>query len=260
MKLAIKPRTYIFAIFIALSFLWIPELALAKEQDFLGNAVTIDINDEGAVEGSIITATEDGYTRSTKEYDSGLYGVVSESPALLLENVNNEGLTSVVFSGQTKVIVSDENGEIKRNDFVTSSTTPGVGMKATLNGFVIGTALEDFTNQEDGKILINVNPHYHDLSDTVYSRNLFNILSDARRAVFLSPIEALRYTIAALIALFAFIIGFIYFGRVAQRGIEAIGRNPLAGRFIEFSVILNVLLTALIIVVGLAIAYLILII
>ena len=92
------------------------------------------------------------------------------------------------------------------------------------------------------------------------SGNIFNILANARESAYLSPLEALRYLIAALVALLAFILGFAYFGRVAQKGVEAIGRNPLAGRFIEFSVIMNVLLTALIIVVGLGVAYLILII
>ena len=245
---------------IIIFFVCLPSLALAQDQDFLGNAVSIELSEESVPEGSIISASENGYSRSTKEYDSGLYGVVSQTPALVLENVNSQGLTPVVYSGQTEILVSTQNGEIKKNDLITSSSTPGIGMKAIINGFVIGTALQDYSGEENGKILVNIDPHYHDQSDTAYSRNLFNILSDARQSVFLSPIEALRYTIAALVALLAFIIGFIYFGRVAQRGIEAIGRNPLAGRFIEFSVILNVLLTALIIVVGLAIAYLILII
>ncbi|KKU82490.1 MAG: hypothetical protein UY11_C0046G0010, partial [Candidatus Amesbacteria bacterium GW2011_GWC2_47_8] len=40
---------------------------------------------------------------------------------------------------------------------------------------------------------------------------------------------------------------------------EAVGRNPLAGRLIQLSVVLNLLLTALIMGSGLVIAYLILV-
>ena len=152
------------------------------------------------------------------------------------------------------------NGEIKKNQLITSSTTPGVGVKAISSGFVLGTALENYSDPKPGRILVSVNPHYSSSGSTAVSKNIFNVLKNARESAYLSPLESLRYLIAALVALLAFILGFIYFGKVAQKGVEAIGRNPLAGRFIEVSVILNLLLTALIIIVGLGIAYLILII
>ena len=57
----------------------------------------------------------------------------------------------------------------------------------------------------------------------------------------------------------SFVMGFVYFGRVARSGIEAIGRNPLASRIIQFNVILHILISIVIVLVGLAIAYLILI-
>lgn len=231
-----------------------------NQPEYSGNATNLDLNRENAIEGSIITTTRDGYVRSQTKYDSGIVGVVSATPAIVLENVNNPNLTPVIYLGQTEVLVSTANGEIEEYDLITSSTTPGVGMKATENGFVVGTALQGFSGEGTGRILINVDPHYFDSAAVNYNRNLFSLLANARESAFLSPLEALRYLVAALVALFAFVIGFIFFGRIAQRGIEAIGRNPLAGRFIEFSVILNVLLTALIIVVGLGVAYLILII
>jgi F0F1-type ATP synthase membrane subunit c/vacuolar-type H+-ATPase subunit K len=133
-------------------------------------------------------------------------------------------------------------------------------MKATNNGFVIGIALQDYSGSGNGSILINVYPHYNDSFSKGVSRNIFDILANARQSAYLSPLEALRYVIAALVALLGFVLGFLYFGRIAQKGVEAVGRNPLAGRTIEFSVLLNVALTALIIIGGLVIAYLILII
>jgi len=252
----------LFILFSNLSFSFsISSKAYAQEQDFTGTAVNLEINDKNVPVGSIISGSENGYIISPSEYDSGIYGVATNTPAITLESVSDDSLTPVVYSGQTRVLVSTKNGEIKKNDLITSSNTPGVGMKATSDGFVLGTALEDFSNNEIGMILVNVSPHYYDTAESAYeNNNIFYLLKNARESIYLSPLEALRYLIAALIVLLAFIIGFVYFGRVAQKGIEAVGRNPLAGRFIEFSVILNIILTALIIVVGLAIAYLILII
>jgi F0F1-type ATP synthase membrane subunit c/vacuolar-type H+-ATPase subunit K len=53
-------------------------------------------------------------------------------------------------------------------------------------------------------------------------------------------------------------LGFVFFGRVVARGVEAMGRNPLAGSLIAVSVVFNLILTVVIMLVGLGIAYLIL--
>lgn len=222
-------------------------------------ARTVQISEE-APEGSIIAITDKGYRLANREYDSGIYGVATKTPAVSLENIPMTNLTHVVYQGQIRVLVSAANGEIKKNDLITSSKTPGVGIKATSNGFILGTALEDYSDQSPGRILISVNPVYNSSFSQGASKNIFEILRNARSSAYLSPLESLRYLIAALVALISFILGFTYFGKVAQKGVEAVGRNPLAGRLIEVSVILNVLLTGLIIIVGLSIAYLILII
>jgi hypothetical protein len=230
-------------------------------QEFTGTAVTVEIQDKIVPDGSIISALEKGYTLSKNTYDTSIYGATSTTPAVSLEAKEGNNLHSVVYAGQTKVLVSTINGVIKKNDFITSSEIPGVGMKATENGFVLGIALENYSGKNQGRILVSVSPHQNNsIVTTVATKNIFDLIINSEKAAKMSPLDSLRYLVAALIVVFAFILGFIFFGKVAQRGVEAVGRNPLAGRFIEFSVILNVLLTALIIVVGLGLAYLILII
>ena len=54
-------------------------------------------------------------------------------------------------------------------------------------------------------------------------------------------------------------LGFIYFGRIAKAGVEAIGRNPLASRTITSGLVLHILLTIVIVGAGLGIGYLILV-
>lgn len=247
----------IFILFISTSIL---NQTQAAEEDFAGLATTVKILDKNVKSGSIISSTNKGYTLSTKSYDSRIYGVTTQTPGVAIENIPATGSTYVVYKGQTKVLVTTANGAISKNDIITSSTTPGVGMKADLNGFMLGTAMEDYNGKGTGTILVSVAPHFNDSFTKGVTRNIFEILKNARSSAALSPLEALRYLVAALVALLSFVLGFVYFGRVAQRGVEAIGRNPLAGRFIETSVIINVLLTSLIIIVGLGVAYLILII
>jgi len=54
------------------------------------------------------------------------------------------------------------------------------------------------------------------------------------------------------------LLGFVAFGRVAGRGVEALGRNPLAARVIQLGIFLNVFITVAIIAAGILVAILIL--
>jgi len=73
-------------------------------------------------------------------------------------------------------------------------------------------------------------------------------------------LASLRYLLAILVAMTSFILGFVYFGRVAKGGVEAIGRNPLARRAIQIGGALNLVLTLSIMAGGIVLAYVILII
>ncbi len=48
--------------------------------------------------------------------------------------------------GKAPVIVVSINGDLNMNDFVSASQIPGIGMKATKSGFVVGQALESSTD------------------------------------------------------------------------------------------------------------------
>jgi len=224
-----------------------------------GVAISVDIPASSVKDGDIISSTEKGYALTRVEYDPNIYGVVTRNPSIGLENTADKNKTYILTSGQAIVRVSTANGAIKKNDKITSSTTAGVGQKATQNGFILGYALENYSNNRaPGTIRMIINPQFSS-TDAAVRNNLLSSLRSAGSAAVLSPLEALRYVAAAAVAIISFVLGFTYFGRVAAKGVEAVGRNPLAGRLIEFSVVLNILLTGAIIVVGLVIAYLILI-
>jgi F0F1-type ATP synthase membrane subunit c/vacuolar-type H+-ATPase subunit K len=190
-------------------------------------------------------------------------GVIDDNPALALEAPGTEGdVTRLVLQdGTALVLVSNINGPILKGNFVATSEIPGVGQRADRNGYVLGSALEDFKPQNEGdtgKILVSIN--IHPAAGLSGARSdLLQALRQGLSAPVFEPLSALRYILAAMMILVAFSLGFIYFGRVAKTGIEAIGRNPMASKMIQISVVINIVITIIIVLIGLAIAYLILI-
>jgi hypothetical protein len=225
-------------------------------QDFsLGFSQSMVVNGE-SVEGDIVCTDQDATKSCTEPYLSNMVGVVTDSPSILLDDQNLFGAKPVLTSGLAKVRISTANGNIKKGDFITTSDKPGVGQKALKSGYVLGVAQQDA--DADGIIDVQVSIRLAVVTSTQRT-NLLDTAKDALLAPYLTPLASLRYILAAIAAGGAFILGFMYFGRVARSGVEAIGRNPLAGRMIQFSVILNLLLTLVIMGSGLLIAYLILV-
>lgn len=233
----------------------------AQEADTssLGIAHYFKVEDEQVEDGSIISFTPKGYFLTIKEYDPTITGVVTNTPALELNLEETEEKTyPVVSSGNVEVRVSAEGGEIKKGDLITSSTNPGVGIKATKSGFVLGVAQEDFSLKETGKIAVSLNIHFfYSTQDSPIKKSLKDILSLSALAAIESPSAVFKYLVAAVVVVTSFAVGFFTFARVAKNGVEALGRNPLAGKIIQLGIFFNVLITISIVLSGLVVAYLI---
>lgn len=226
-----------------------------------GIAIDVQISSSNVKDGDVISATNKGYIISSIAYDTALYGVVNQNFAAGFKNKNVQNAFPVISSGKAYVNVSSVNGNIKKGDYVTSSTITGAAQKADRNGFILGSALEDYSSADPkqiGQINVAIQVKYNAPSTSV-SNNLLENVKQAASAPYLAPLTSLRYLLAAIVAIAAFVLGFTSFGKVARAGVEALGRNPLASKLIELGVIFNTALTIGIILVGLAIAYLILI-
>ncbi len=104
-----------------------------------------------------------GIKRSSAGYERSLVGVISTRPALLIGAGGGEGYpVSVALAGRVPVKVTIENGPIEPGDFLTSSSKPGVAMKATKAGAVFGQALEgyDGPKEEIGTVVAFVENTY----------------------------------------------------------------------------------------------------
>lgn len=103
--------------------------------------------------------------RSGNPYETTIVGVVSTNPGLVFDqgktylagdnaNLITDEKTVVAMVGRVPTKFSLENGPIAVGDPLTSSSTPGVAMKATQAGQIIGYAMQSSAAAEDGKLLV----------------------------------------------------------------------------------------------------------
>lgn len=138
-------------------------------------------NDNSVEAGDIVSADlyNDGYVaKSNGEYDKAVIGIYSEKPGFRLSQVGGkiDGAKAipVALAGRVPVKVSNENGAVKKGDYLTTSSVAGVAMKATRPGQIIGKALEDFNGTGVGKVLTFVNISFADPTDFFAKLNLDN--------------------------------------------------------------------------------------
>jgi hypothetical protein len=119
---------------------------------------------------ALVPTTEATVRKSSKRYEPLLLGVVSTNPGLVFDNgktrlagdnsvAASKDKAVIALAGRVPVKVSMENGAIRVGDPLTSSSHPGVAMKATAAGKIIGYALAPAT--KDGKVLTFVQPGYY---------------------------------------------------------------------------------------------------
>jgi hypothetical protein len=103
-------------------------------------------NEDDLMAGDILAFDEHekGYVRkATPGDDARLAGVVSGRPGFLLSAKDRSGMVPMALAGRVEVQVGPENGPVHVGDSITlSSTTPGVGVRASFGDSAIGYALE----------------------------------------------------------------------------------------------------------------------
>lgn len=102
--------------------------------------------------------------RSTGEkYDDRIAGVVSTRPGFLA-GTYKPGDQPIALSGRVPTRVNIENGAIAIGDPLTTSSVPGVAMKATEAGPIVGYAMQPFT-EGTGMITVFIRASYYDGGD-----------------------------------------------------------------------------------------------
>lgn len=232
--------------------------------------------DEDLAPGTIVSQKQGkGTVQSATLNDSGsLIGVASSQSLIELSGGSKQA--QVVTSGTTKALVSDINGDIRAGDKITISPLEGIGMKAVQSGYVIGTAVEDFSSANDvtskqitdkngkkntvkiGSIPIQVNVSYFediDVNKSILPEFILNIA----RSVSGKEVSVLRVLIALVVLVVGIIsIGVLLYSSV-RSSIISIGRNPLAASAVNKSLLQVAFLSLGVLLIMLSAVYLILI-
>ncbi|MBP9690662.1 hypothetical protein KBD81_01135 [Candidatus Woesebacteria bacterium] len=235
------------------------------------SAIAIALTDDFEI-GSVVAYENGLYRLSNAPYDSKIIGVVVDTADIVVEEEGTPvGQALMVDRGEARILVTGEDGPIAEGDLLTSSSKPGYATKATRDGIMIGTALEAFSgtsDQDSSAIRAIIDTRFMTLGKVFTAESIGAGLQN-RTAWSVSDLIGMglgglagtspffRYILATLIVLVAFIYGFYLFGRIALRGLEALGRNPLARRTIITGIVINSFFAILLVGLALVLAYII---
>lgn len=142
-----------------------------------------NIAQPGQVISLIASGSSAFVTPSTLYMDPSVMGVVSTNPGDVLDDGTITGpKVTVALAGRVPVNVSTVNGPITVGDYLTSSNIPGVAVKATGAGQVIGTAMEDDSDANTSDVtqvtMFIKNTYYNGGSSSVSGLDLLSGAQD----------------------------------------------------------------------------------
>jgi hypothetical protein len=205
---------------------------LTTDKVSLGSIVSLDKNSTDHVSAATIANV------------SNMLGVVvSDGNSLLALSDGQANQIQVVTSGVVDVLISSVNGDVQLGDQITASPIAGVGMKATNNVKVIGTAQADQTSARNSKqsytdksgqkhevtlgqvpILVNVAYFYKQPEKTLLPAAIQNVANAiAGKSVNTVPILV---CLGIFIITMIVIVSIVY--SMIRNSIISVGRNPMS--------------------------------
>jgi len=187
---------------------------------------------------------------ATADTSNRLAGVVGAKS--LIELSNGKSGVQVVTSGLTLALVSDLNGSIATGDRITASPIAGIGMKATGDAVIVGTAQGDLSKVKQdtrtikdkqgrsqtvhiGLVAVQVNVAFYSVDSGKASSYVPAFLQSLANNVSGHNVSETRVLIAALVLLLLFFgVAALLYSSV-RSSITAIGRNPLSAHAVRKS-------------------------
>jgi hypothetical protein len=194
------------------------------------------------VAGAIVSFKSDSHSVELAASDTAdkIAGIAAQSPLLAITGSGQE--TQVVLSGSTGVLVSDINGDIHAGDKITASPIAGVGMLATSDGRVVGTAKADFDiNQAQTQTVADTHGGQHHIHigsiplqvGLSYYQNqssgfLPPFIQNLANSVAGKQVSIVRILICLVLLLAALISLSVLVYSAVRSAMISLGRNPLA--------------------------------
>ena len=228
----------------------------------VGSIVSIDKDKPESIELSTI---------SNSDY---LLGVVAQQEENLLTFSKEGSKTTVTLSGEVDVYVSDANGVVQTGDFIGSSWLEGVGMKSLESDKqkLLGVALESYSSAESkfygdietdsGKKSVSIDA----IKVRLFEKEGTRLVTTPQSGVenILSNIAGKEVSYAKVLACsLLFLITLIVSGTFIVSSIKgsfiSMGRNPLASTSIYRSLLHVSGLSVLVLIIGTALTYVVLV-
>jgi len=236
-------------------------------------ARTLVIDDKDAIDGDLMSLEvgKEALVRSAKDSDERMFGVLVADPVMVYRTLPT---LPVARDGEAMANVTTLGGPIVVGDYITSSPIPGKGQKGQgVAGYMAGVALGNFDGKgitttityqgkkyPVGQVKINVGIGPASPVLTKAAGGLLGTLKQLSTAIIYNistsqqAEKIIRYILAVLIAVIIFYISYRTFGTNVTKGIEAIGRNPLAKGTIQAMITLNIILLIVSCLAGVALA------
>lgn len=265
-----KKITMLFGLLLSVTFAAITSVALAtighsyltREDDLIqGMAVSLSL--ENTDQNQFVEAL----SQSNKER---FVGVVSSKESNTVTTVRSGDNVFVSTNGQSEVLASDLNGEIKQGDNLVASPLKGVVMKAgTGESTSVGYALEDFdysktttetiTDEQGNTKEVKIAAIAMEISTTGSTgdtqKSFLSLVGESITGKEVSQLQV----VAAVLLLFVVLTveGSIIYG-AAHSTITSVGRNPLARKSIYKQLVQIIVVAGIILLFGIGGIYLIL--
>jgi len=250
--------------------------APAHAQEQKSNTISrgFQTKDTSFIQGALVSSAKNDASAielADTNSASRLAGVVTKTALLELSD-KKESDVQVAMSGTAIVLVSDINGLVKAGDKITASPLAGVGMLATTDAQIIGTAQSDFnvpsaksrtikdkTGKEQtvrlGYVSAQLAISYYVAPTSQFVPPFLQNLADSIAG---RPVSFIRVLLSCLLLLLAFGSIFVLIYTSIRSGITSLGRNPLAANAIQHGLIGVVVIVVLIAVFALLGVYLLL--
>ncbi len=218
-------------------------------------------------------------TESTATKMEGVIVAANDAPVTLSSSDVTKQQVFVANTGHYNVLLSNQNGAVKPNDYLTISSLAGIAMKAdTKQAIVVGKALAAFDGKTNvsgttelkdstGKkitvglslVPVDINISHNPLERQPESRVPgIAFLQSGARAIVNKTVDPSRLYLSVLLLIVAAAIsGSLLYGGV-RNSLVSIGRNPLAKTSIVRSMMQVILVSIIIFIIGLIGVYLLL--
>lgn len=257
----------------ALTLLGLSPVVSAEGTATIAQGFKTNLSTNEAVSGAMVSTkagSTDTVELTSSDNVSRLIGVVDTKPLLTISNGSSQA--QVVLSGATQVLVSDINGAVKAGDRITASPLAGVGMRATVDSQIIGSAQTDqVIDVKDAKTIkdkkgkdrqVHISTVPLQVGVAFYQMpggdGLPSFVQNFANSIAGKQVSLIRAFLSGFVLLAAVVIIIILINTSARASVASIGRNPLAALAIRRGLYQVIGLAAVILVFGLLASYLLL--